>query len=294
MVSATKPWIGTIIRPARRLRTSRHRPVDRWLTLNRVLVKLVMGLMLVGCSSVPGLRLGERRQQVLAQQEAVAPRGTGNDKILGLFPRLGRGQEDPVAALQAGAMGDDRLEAYQQLALVDRLAPSERAMARQLLIQGSTKEYSVLTRSAAVSSLASYMEPDATEALLQAASDRSPIVRMEAAHALSGRPEQMVRQRLQAMATGDTDADVRLSATESLISISDAGVLSTLVDCLQDQEFAVAHRASEGLKQLTNQAIDSDRFEDWKAWVDANGTFQPIQNTAQQTDSGSAFRFFRR
>jgi HEAT repeat protein len=220
-----------------------------------------MGILLVGCSSFPSLSMNRRI--------------------------------DPIAALQSKAPGEDRIESYRRLGKIAEVPIEMRAMARKLLMDGAASEYNVLARSAAVASLGRYPEPDVVDVLLKATEDRSPIVRVEACHALHQRRDQSVIAALSGLATEDSDPDVRIAATGALVSIGDQSTTGPLMECLKDAEFAVAHRAADGLRKITGAPIATDKYQDWKSWADGNPTPRGVEATAQQVKKNPLMNLFR-
>lgn len=206
---------------------------------------------------------------------------------------------DPVATLQSGVKGSERIDAYRDLARVEEIPSEVRAMARKLLIDGATTEYSVLARASAVAALAHYPEPDVVGALVKASEDRSPIVRVEACHSL----REVLKVTKQAdgvnavtqLATSDPDPDVRIAATGALVALEDKETVNSLMECLKDEELAVAHRAADGLRKITGAPVSTDKYLDWKTWADGGKLDPNVQQTADKRSGGLGFmNLFRR
>lgn len=264
MESATTVWAG-VLSPfrSRRRRADRHRTrraVRRFIT---VLTKVTLGLMLVGCSTIPGLNLASRSR-------------------------------DPIAAIQSGLAGNERIAAYRELGNTANLSPETRQAAQRLLIDGATQEYNVVARAAAVSSLAAYDGDEVLDILLKAAKDRNPIVRVEACRALKNRRTPAVDAALNELATKDGDPDVRMAATGSLVATADPASVHVLLECLKDEELAVSRRAAEGLRSLTGASIQSEDYAKWQEWVDAHPGFDDIPRTAEKPQRAGFFELFRR
>lgn len=265
MQSGTKGW-GGLLAPlrGRRPRTLRHRRPARLQKLVAVLAKVTMGLMLVGCASVPGLSVG--------------------------------GTKDPLAAIQGGATGNERIGAYRELGNVEKLSGDARATARRMLLDAATEEYNVLARAAAVGSLAQYDDAEVVEVLLQATGDRNPIVRVEACRALKGRSAPAAREKLKQLASKDPEPDVRLAATSCVAAGGGDDAIDVLMERLKDEELAVARRAAEGLRNLTGAPVSGEDHSQWSEWFAQNPQARSIQHTAakDKEDRGGLFDLFRR
>lgn len=228
------------------------------------MTKLMLGLLLVGCSTVSSLRLGSSPPK------------------------------DPIATIQSDATGDERVSAYRALADPQAVPAELRAMARKVLMDGATKEYHVLARAAAVAALSHYPDPDAANVLMEAAGDRNPIVRVEAARALGHVNQTGAIDALKRLAVEDDDADVRMAAAGALLVSSHPAAPQVLVECLKDEELAVVRRAAEGLRSLTGAAIEGRDYVQWKEWIDAHPGVRSTENIAGKSDSPGLFDLFRR
>lgn len=248
-----------------------------------VFMKLTLGLLLVGCSSLPGVRLGQRREPEVATEKAEAKPSAWAS----LTERFHRKKNlDPLAALEADAKGEERIDAYRELGDL-KLTGESRSKAQQFLINGALSEYNVLARAAAVSSLKSYEDPEVTETLLRATEDKSHIVRIEACKSLEGRTDENVVKTVRKMATGDMDPDVRIAATRTLAATKDPSVVNALVDCLKDDELSVAKTAANGLRDITGADIQNAKHQEWKSWVDSHPDLKDVQHTASKKSGTS-------
>jgi HEAT repeat protein len=228
-----------------------------------VISKATLGVLLVGCTTIPGLRRSE--------------------------------PIDPIATLQSGGDGNQRIQAYRLLARINELPPEQQTIARKLLLDGATNEYNILARTAAIAGLADVPDAEATRILLSALEDKSPVIRIEAITALKNRKDPQITDALKRSLTTDADADVRIATVEALVSRNDASLVPTLIESLKDAELAVSHRAAEGLRQLTQAPVQGDKYQDWKAWAD--GTPRPpqdIEETAQKSRWSGLLDVFRR
>lgn len=246
---------------SRRRRSLRHRPRAPWKRLIHIVGKLTFGLMLVGCSTIPGLRLN---------------RGS-----------------DPITTIQSGAMGDKRIEAYRELAKGDSVPAEVQATARQMLLDGAKNEYNVLAREAAVRGLGAHSGPDVLEALSAACNDKSPIVRVAACRALHEQKDPAVTASLARLATTDPEPDVRIDATGALMSSTDPAAVNALLECLKDEELVVAQRAAEGLRKMTGAPITGQNYAEWKGWIDGSSS-GGVQNVAEKPARSGLFDIFRR
>jgi hypothetical protein len=263
MQSGTTGWGGlSALLRGRRPRTARHRRPPRLQKIVAVLAKVTMGLMLVGCASVPGLRAG--------------------------------GTRDPLAAIQGGATGNERIGAYRELGNVEKLSPEARTTARRMLLEAATEEYNVLARAAAVGSLAQYEDAEVVEVLLRATGDRNPIVRVEACRALKGRSEPSAREKLKQLAAKDPEPDVRLAATSCIAAAGGDDAIDALMERLKDEDLAVARRAADGLRNLTGAPIVGENHAQWSEWLAQNPQARSVQHTAAKEDRGGLFDLFRR
>jgi HEAT repeat protein len=247
----------------RRNRSDRHRPNRTWRKWLAVVSKATLGLLLVGCATIPGFKRNEPL--------------------------------DPIATLQNGTDGNQRIESYRKLAQVETLPAEQQAVARKLLIDGAINEYNILARSAAITALAKIPDDEATRILLSALDDRNAVIRAEAIHSLQNRktPEVVaaIRQRL----SNDIDADVRIAAVEALTALNDRELVPVLIESLRDGEHAVVSRAAEGLREITQAPVQGDKYLDWKAWAD--GTPRPpqdIEQTAEKSRWSGLMDIFRR
>jgi HEAT repeat protein len=225
--------------------------------------KATLGLLLVGCATIPGLRR--------------------NEPI------------DPIAVLQNNGDGTQRIESYRLLAHFEGLPADQQAVARKLLLDGATNEYNVLARTAAIAGLARVPDEEATRVLLSAIEDRSPFIRTEAIRSLQNRNTPAVVEALRQRLSTDSDADVRIAAVEALAVLNNRELVPTLIESLKDTEHAVAHRAAESLRQITGAPVTGDKYTDWKAWAD--GTPRPtqaVEQTAQKSRWAGVMDLFRR
>ncbi|MBX9653808.1 HEAT repeat domain-containing protein [bacterium] len=296
MESATTEWAG-LLAPvkSRKSRASRHRPRGAFRRLVGLFSKLALGLMLVGCSTMPGLRLGQSRDQAPAVAGAdKTDTNTSSTWIKNPFKK--KEKVDPLVVLQTGVKGKERIEAYRELGKPELVSKEMRALSRKLLIEGATSEYSVLARSAAIHSLAAYDEADVTETLLKATEDRSAMIRVEAVEALKNRTGDEIAKTIRNMAVADTDADVRIAATRILASSKDRNptVINTLVDCLKDDELAVVDCAATGLRDMTGADIKTAKYQEWRSWVDNHPNLENIPATARKEAPASIFNIFKR
>jgi len=297
MDSATTEWAG-LLAPvkSRKSRASRHRPRGAFRRLVGLFSKLALGLMLVGCSTMPGLRLGRSRESTPAVADAAKTDSTSTSSSWVKNPFKKKEKVDPLVVLQTGVKGKERIEAYRELGKPELVSKEMRALSRKLLIEGATSEYSVLARSAAIHSLAAYDEADVTETLLKATEDRSPMIRVEAVEALKSRTGDEVAKTIRNMAVADTDADVRIAATRVLASSKDRNpaTINSLVDCLRDDELAVVDCAANGLRDMTGADIKTAKHQEWRSWVDNHPNLENVPVTARKEAPASIFNIFKR
>ncbi|MBY0589378.1 HEAT repeat domain-containing protein [bacterium] len=258
------PWSG-LLWPTRtrKSRSDRHYPRRTWRRWLGVVSKATLGLLLVGCTTIPGLRRSE--------------------------------PIDPVATLKSGSEGNKRIEAYRMLSKVDELPIEQQSAARKLLMEGAANEYNILARTAAIAGLRSIPDAEATRILLAATSDKSPVIRIEAIHSLRDRKDAGIVEALRDRLTTDSDPDVRIAAVEELVARKEPSLVPVLIESLRDGELSVAHRAAEGLREITQAPVQGDKYQDWKAWAD--GTPRPpqeVEQTASKSRFSGLFDVFRR
>jgi HEAT repeat protein len=261
---STTTWSG-LLTPSRsrRSRSDRHRPKRTWRKWLAVVSKATLGLLLVGCATIPGFKRNEPL--------------------------------DPIATLQNGTDGNQRIESYRKLAQFETLPPEQQAVARKLLIDGAVNEYNILARSAAITALGKIPDEEATRILLSALDDRNAVIRTEAIHSLRDRKTPQVVAAIKQRLSSDVDPDVRIAAVEALTALNDRELVPVLIESLKDGEHAVAHRAAEGLRQITQAPVQGDKYLDWKAWAD--GTPRPpqeVEQTAQKSRWSGLMDVFRR
>lgn len=262
---STTAWVGRWRPPrSRRRRVARHRPSGAFRLVTAILAKVTMGLLLVGCSTVSSLRLGNSQPK------------------------------DPIATIQSDATGSDRVEAYRALEDPSAVPAELRAMARKTLVDGARHEYHVLSRAAAVSALASYQDADIADVLVEASRDRNPIVRVEAARALGHVEPSKSIEALKRLALEDEDADVRMAAAGALLVSSQPASAQVLLECLRDEELAVVRRAAEGLRSLTGASIDGSDYVEWNEWLQAHPDHKAVENIATNSEKPGLFDVFRR
>ncbi len=100
--------------------------------------------------------------------------------------------------------------------------------------------------------------------LVKALSDRSSIVRWDAAVALEHFSGDPAGDALSEHALDDASEDVRAACARSLRSYPQPAVLRALVRCLRDESFSVRYRAQESLVALTGRDFGYDA-EGWVA-----------------------------
>ncbi|MGD1278369.1 MAG: HEAT repeat domain-containing protein [Tepidisphaeraceae bacterium] len=93
--------------------------------------------------------------------------------------------------------------------------------------------------------------------------DDEPLVRLQAADALSNIPDPSTVHALIEHMRSDISGDVKIACAEALRNFKDAQVASALVDVLDDKNFAVAWQARQSLALITGQDFRYDK----KAWL---------------------------
>jgi len=108
-------------------------------------------------------------------------------------------------------------------------------------------------RRAALYALGESGNPKYTAEIVDALSDSSPAVRMEAAAILDRRPAGSAVARLCRLAVADESEDVRIGCAKALRHYRRKEVVATLVRCLSDPSFGVRFQARRSLVELTGQ-----------------------------------------
>lgn len=235
-----------------RARRTRRRGGTHWRRqFRKLLVNLSFGVLLVGCA-------GQRPFQL-----------TRNTV------------EDPVMVLQNSQEPNDRIAAYRKLGTEPQSVAGHHELAGLLLVKGLENEKSPLARAAAARSLKEHDLPEGRQALRQATTDSSAMVRLEAARSLAkiAGPESI--ELLAQLAKNDSDLDVRLAATQALAAMNSPECNPHLLECLLDRDVAVANAASMGLRANTG----ADLAADYDAWNQYLASGQIPENAPRVVDN---------
>lgn len=220
--------------PRRRRPTRARSRRSLWRRIPEVLSRIALGGLLLGCAHAPSV-----------------------------VPLVGGTPGHPIDVLAGPSNEAERVRAYRELADPQRLTPADRQFALEELVNGVQAEQSVLARVAVTQSLGGYPFPDAMKGLEHAARDPHPLVRAEAARALSRLNSADAIDPLATMARSDRIADVRRAAVEALTCLRDPRVPAALLEALRDEDLLVARTAALGLRLHTA----ADLGEDYEAWA---------------------------
>lgn len=243
-------------RRRRAARRGRRRSRADWRqNVYRAVAHLLLGLLLAGCSST--------RPSLFASKEDRRP---------------------ALEVLKEAKETDRRVAAYRRLDGAS-LSDAERSEGLQIAIQGAASEPSELGRATAVLALSTFDDPSAREAIRKAAADKSPMVRIDACHAISRRQDTEAISLLSGLVTQDKDVDVRLAAAEALAKMPDHRGATALLPCLKDRDSSVVLVARQCLKDAYQIDLGTDS-KAWNQYVQDHGA--PPEKVASQP-----FRLFR-
>ena len=195
-----------------------------------VIAAVLLGFGLAGCATNDMSRQFDRKYNAPSAEEQVA---------MVLDPDDPDRRRQGIEYLAAGPTAQD--EATLKLfALVSR------------------EDSSAFVRSAAVSALGLGEDPAFADALIDALEDTSPMVRAEAAEALSITVSPEALRPLIRSAERDTDVAVRYQATRSLPAYREDDSIRTLVYLLDDPELTVHREAHKALIELYGEDLGTE------------------------------------
>lgn len=104
----------------------------------------------------------------------------------------------------------------------------------------------------------------AIDVFIEGLSDDSPLVRLEAAKALSNVPsEKAIQPLLKVSNSASETTDIRIAATDALRHYRSLEVARSLVNDLNDRDFSIAWQARQSLRFMTG----ADKHYDQSAWL---------------------------
>ncbi|HVJ83929.1 MAG TPA: HEAT repeat domain-containing protein [Planctomycetia bacterium] len=168
-------------------------------------------------------------------------------------------QPQKPLTLDAGANSPDsekRTALYERLVAAE-VSPDRYPAAKAALLKATETDRSLVARSAAVKSLASFSGPEVRDRLLLCATDPSSFIRIEAVKGLAGHLDPRTAAAVGKIAIDDRDPDVRRAAVGTLAKAGDSATreatLGPLAECLADKDFTVARLAARTLEERTGQ-----------------------------------------
>jgi len=124
------------------------------------------------------------------------------------------------------------------------------------------QDYTV--RAAAIRALNRSRDASATPTFIRALGDKSDLVRLEAAKALSNIPDPAaIKELLRVLQNPAENKDVRIAAADALRHYHDTTVARTLAGTLGAREFGIAWQARRSLRTITHE----DFHYDETAWL---------------------------
>jgi len=123
------------------------------------------------------------------------------------------------------------------------------------------RDYTV--RAAALRALNRCRAAGYTPLFLKYLDDDEPLVRLQAADALGNIPDPAAIHALIDHMRGDVSGDVKIACAEALRNFKNPEVANTLVDFLDDKNFAVAWQARQSLALIAGQDFRYDK----RAWL---------------------------
>ena len=166
------PWLESETKSRAMPRRMRRRSLR--MRVGRWLSNLLVGILLVGCASAP------------------------------LQPR----KPLTLDATVANPDSAQRTATYERLVAAE-VSPDRYPAAKAALLKATETDRSLVARSAAVKSLATFSGPDVRDRLLLCATDPSSFIRIEAVKGLAGHLDPKTAAAVGKFATEDRDPDVR-------------------------------------------------------------------------------------
>jgi hypothetical protein len=126
--------------------------------------------------------------------------------------------------------------------------------------------------------------PEATATIVRLAQDKNDKVRLAVAESLRNHVSPETTQTLLALATSDTDANIRGAATHSLGMHKSDDVKQFLAKQLNDRSQAIQYQATLALKDLTGKNFEGD-VSLWKRYLDGEPVEPTVPSLAESIQS---------
>lgn len=136
-----------------------------------------------------------------------------------------------------------------------------------------------LVRAEAISALGRARSEAYAHVIIAGLSDPSPKVRLAAAKVLEDLPDPNAAQPLAEAAMSDESADVRATSAWALRHYEQPAVVRALVQCLDDNEFAVRYQAHRSLVLLSGQDLGYEKW-DWRVASSGELPERPVRRNA--------------
>jgi hypothetical protein len=167
-----------------------------------------------------------------------------------------------VRMMENAASADERRQGIYNLARRD-FAQQEPYTRRYRQIAQSDPEPTV--RAAALRALNASRDKSAVPVFIAALTDRSDLVRLQAAKALSNVPDASAAEPLSRVLGNQAETrDVRIAASEALRHYRDLGVARVLVGTVSGRDFSIAWQSRWSLKILTGKDLGYSE----RAWLE--------------------------
>ena len=253
--------------------------------MNRLTVVVLLGIGSGGCSSMFSYG-DEDPQPPLVTTPTTLPSNEGGDtsSISGILHEVFveypvrfydylNGRTPIVAAreMEDAALPDHRREGIEDL--VDHSFgkhPPYTTRYKQI----AEFDNSAIVRATAIRALNRSRDGNASGVFVASLDDESPLVRLEAAKALSNIPNpNSMQPLLKVFNNTSEDLDVRIAAADALRNWRNLEVARALVNALGDREFGLAWQSRQSLRAMTG----GDMHFDQTAWLNyVTGATNPL------------------
>ncbi|NLF94990.1 MAG: HEAT repeat domain-containing protein [Oligosphaeraceae bacterium] len=184
--------------------------------------------------------------------------------VLKLLPDSPQVRRQKLLERLGSADADQRRQGV--LMLGEGQAPTWEATAKILRIM-ARGDVDAQVRAAAVQVLVkNYAIENIMDTLKETANDKSLLVRRETLEGVCRRQQDDAMEILLVMREKDEERSIRARAAEVLAKYRNRKVIRSLINGLEDPEFAVSFQSRESLKKLTGRDFDYDSKE-WQGWL---------------------------
>jgi HEAT repeat protein len=144
------------------------------------------------------------------------------------------------------------------------------------LVTSIRTENDPLIRAEIIHTLGNYPDPDADSVLKLALNDPDADVRITACESLGKRGDAQAASLLAPLLGSDANRDVRLAAARALGKVKNQQAIDALGDALTDADPTMQYRAVLSLKEITGQDLGSN-VDRWRQYV-KDGQAKPAQH----------------